>query len=267
LTEKRRRPLIASYMILEAWLNYEYFGLMAYGPLRCGKSSYGIQVLAEVCGIIKNPEWKKAMRLPLPQWQDWVLENTEPEWDAWKTWLLFTPREFVNKIKETSREQRCMLVWDDAGFWLSQYGWNDPFVQSVAEYLNVLATDWACVLFTTPDPRWILTHVRRLPGGHTGRVTKITGAEGGQFLRYMTVYEGWVLPDLAKHRVRRVFQDHFSVKLPSEVFWEYDEYRRRYTAIAKKRMEEFLALAEKHWGPVFAEKKRGEITVETGIEL
>jgi hypothetical protein len=181
--------------------------------------------------------------------------------------MVFKPREYVMKVRETSRVQRLLLVWDDAGFWLSHYDYHNPFLKAVSEYLNVSASDWASIIYTTPNPKWVLTHVRNLPGGHTGRVTKVTGNPYQRTLRYIKVYKGWVAPDLKKSGVNLVFQDHFDVRLPDDVFKEYDEVRRSYADEAKQRMWETLSYIEKAYGAEAAERKREEINRLTGLNI
>jgi hypothetical protein len=160
-----------------------------------------------------------------------------------------------------------MLVWDDAAFWLSHYGYKNPFLKAVGEYLNVAASDWACILFTAPNPKWLLTHVRGLPGGHTGRVSKMTGDFWAQQLRYMKVYEGWTTPDFKKSGVNAVFMDKFNVRLPNKIFAEYDKVRRTYASIAKERMYSTLEYIEKAWGEGKATKVKEEMVAATGFEL
>jgi len=266
MTEFKRVPLISSKMILKAYRHYDYFGLLVYGPLRCGKSSYVIQLLAEVYGILKNKDWKKMVRKPWDEWKKWALENTELKWDAWKERMVFEPKDFVHKVAEENIKQRPLLVWDDAGFWLSHYGYHHPFVKTVADYLNVAASDWSSLVFTTPNPKWVLTHVRRLPGGHTGRISKDTGDPGAWHLRYLRAYQGWIAPDMKKEGVRTVFQDNFRVVLPDKVFNEYDKVRRGYARRGKERMRETLHFIEEHW-PDRKEKKQAEIEKGTGFEL
>lgn len=260
-------PFILVRQVLESYLKYEYFGLVTYGPLRCGKSSHAIQVLAEIYGILANSEWKKSLSLSWEEWVHWVTDHTTPQWDAWKEWMVFKPRDYVLKVREENKVQRCILVWDDAAFWLSHYGYKNPFLKTVGEYLNVSASDWACLLFTAPNPKWLLTHVRGLPGGHTGRISKFTAAPRAEHLRYMKVYAGWTSPDFKKSGVKPIFMDHFSVRLPNKVFYEYDKVRRSYAQVAKERMWQTLEYIEKAWGKETAEKMETEIEQETGIQL
>jgi len=260
-------PFFLAKQILTAYLEYDYFGLVTYGPLRCGKSSHAIQVLAETYGILENPEWKKMIFKPWNVWAEWVYNKTVPEWNAWKEWLVFKPREYVTLIRKQNNIQRCLCVWDDAAFWLSHYGYKNPFLKAVGEYLNVAASDWACILFTAPNPKWLLTHVRGLPGGHTGRVNRQTGAPGAEKNRYMKVYEGWTSPDFKKYGVQAIFMDQFKVTLPNKVFYEYDSVRRSYAQIAKDRMLDTLDYIEKAWGADKAEKKKLELQAATGFDL
>lgn len=260
-------PFFLTKQILTAHAEYDYFGLVTYGPLRCGKSSHAIQVLAEVYGILANPEWRKKLYLPWDDWVNWIKDETTPQWDAWKSWLVFEPRDYVNKIREETGIQRCLVVWDDAAFWLSHYGYKNPFLKAVGEYLNVAASDWACILFTAPNPQWLLTHVRGLPGGHTGRVAKLTGNPTEKHIRYMKVYEGWTTPDFKRSGVSAIFMDRFSVRLPNKVFYEYDAVRRSYAQRGKDRMLETLEYVEKAWGKDKAAKTKVAIMEGTGLDL
>lgn len=219
--------------ILEAWQNYEYFGLIVYGPLRCGKSVFSIKLLAQVYG---------ETRVTNDENGNLVLEVLKPNWEAWKEWMVFFPEEFfekVDQVQKTGRQQK-MIVWDDAGLWASQYRWSEEFAKRLSEYFNVAASDFASIVFTTPDPRWLLKYIRDLPGGHTGRPIKVTGNPRQRDLRLIRIYEGWIAPDLKKSGVNPIVEDQFSVRLPDDVFREYDAVRRSYARVAKERCMELI---------------------------
>ena len=243
-----------------------FFGLIVYGPLRQGKSSYAIQLLAETYGILKNPEWKKALNLELGDWAKWVQSETRPDWGAWKEHMVFPPQDFVRKTLESNEKQRCLLVWDDAGFWLSHYTYKNPFIASVSEYMNVIASDWASVIFTAPNPKWLITHVRGLPGGHTGRVSKMSGDRYHRHERYVTVYEGWMSPDMKSGGVSTRLRDEFNVFLPNDVFAEYDQYRRAFALVAKEHMRDTLKCLDRKYGKDSAENVKKEFVEGVGIE-
>ena len=105
-------PLLAPTPIKRAFKDYDFFGALVKGPLRSGKSSYAIQVLAETYGSPENPDW-----------------------DAWKKYLVFKPEEFAEICRwaKNTRKQQLLLVWDDAGFWLSAYEWHTDLVKAISK--------------------------------------------------------------------------------------------------------------------------------------
>ena len=243
-------PFITTNYVLDAWKHYEYFGMIVYGPLRCGKSSFAVQELAEVYG---DP-WRN------PPVYDW---------NAWKKWMTFLPEEFfhlVDVVQQKGKQAPC-IVWDDAGLWASQYRWAEEFAKRISDYTSVAGTDFASIIFTTPDPRWLLKHIRDLPGGHNGRVSKMTGNPYQRTHRYMKIYEGWLAPDLKKSGVKAKYEEFYDVMLPDDVFQDYDKVRRRYAQIAKQRVLELLEDVRKRKGEEYAETIRQKIEREVGIEL
>lgn len=243
--------------ILEAHQNYEYFGLVVYGPLRCGKSVFCIKLLAQVYG-----ETRINYDTDPP-----TLEVVKPNWDAWKEWMVFFPEEFfekVEKVQDTGKQAK-LIVWDDAGLWASQYRWSEEFAKRLSEYFNVVATDFASVVFTTPDPRWLLKYIRDLPGGHTGRPIKITG-DPRTYTRLIRIYEGWVAPDLKKSGVNPIIEDKFSIRLPDNVFKEYDAVRRSYAKVAKERCIEIIKEMRLNRKPHYAESYEEQLE-EYGLNV
>lgn len=220
-------PLEAVKCILEAHRNYEFFGGLVKGPLRVGKSSYSIQVLAEAYGTPENPDW-----------------------DAWKKYLVYKPEEFAVLCDwaRKARKQKLLIVWDDAGFWLSAYEWHKDLVKAVSKYMNVIATLWASVLFTAPGDRWIITKVRYLPGGHRVNIAKLTGNPYQRNLRRARWYKRWVAPDEKKSGVRVLLEDIFNVNLPNKVFYEYDSYRREYSDEAQTLLDGAIKTLRKSYG-------------------
>ena len=262
-------PLITSWKVLDAWRNYDYFGLIIHGPLRCGKSSLAIQIVAEVCGIIQNPDWKKMMNVDLETWSKWVREETKPDWNAWKSWMKFLPEDFFGLVDIAQKEQRQLpcAVWDDAGMWASQYRWAEEFAKRISDYINAAATDFASIIFTTPDPRWLLKHIRDLPGGHSARVCKTTGNQYQSTLRYVRVYEGWLAPDMKKSGVKPIYEERFDILLPADTFLEYDKVRRSYAALAKQRILDLLKDVANKKGEEAAESLKTRIERELGVPL
>jgi hypothetical protein len=112
-------PFITTYNILKAWRDYSFFGLIVYGPLRRGKSSFVIQLLAELYGIIRHRNWKDALDLPYSRdydpdakytWREWADEYPEPKWDAWKQWMRFLPEKWLNLVDQAQVVGRQQLA-------------------------------------------------------------------------------------------------------------------------------------------------------------
>ena len=213
--------------IKAAHRDYEFFGGLIKGPLRVGKSSYAIQVLAEVYGSPENPDW-----------------------DAWKKYLVFKPEEFADRCRWAKKtgKQQLLLVWDDAGFWLSAYTWNENLSKAISKIMNVVATLWASVLFTAPAEKWVLTKVRHLPGGHRVNIAKLTGNRYQKDLRRARWYKRWTTPDEKKSGVVPIMEDIYSVTLPNKVFHEYDSYRREYTEEAQELLDVAIKELRKNRG-------------------
>jgi Txe/YoeB family toxin of Txe-Axe toxin-antitoxin module len=217
---------ITTLRIFEAYKRYRFFPMIVYGELGIGKSSFAIKLLAEVYG----------------KWEDGTL--VERNWDAWKEWMVFLPEEFIKRIDELQAkgERAPLLVWDDAGLWASSQKFKDKFAISLSDYFNVARTDLASVIFTTPDPSWLLKRIREIPGICYGRITYKDEDNGARHkeLRYLIVYSTWknVIED--KVGSRRLYSDMFDITLPNDVFKEYDKVRRKYAEVAKKKLEEVI---------------------------
>ncbi|MHA2429112.1 MAG: hypothetical protein ACXADB_13915 [Candidatus Hermodarchaeia archaeon] len=267
-------PFITTYNILKAWRDYEDWSIIVYGPRRRGKSSFCIQLLAELYGIIRHPDWKRALDLPYSDeydpnaeytWKEWARRYPTPDWNAWRDWMKFLPEEWldlIDRAQATGRQQLC-CVWDDAGLFASKYEYHKAFAIEISKYWNVGSTDFASFVFTTPDPRWLLKNIRDLPGGHTGSVAKTTGNRYQRTLRRVRIYNSWMSPDMVKGGVRSSFDDMFDVTLPNVVFREYDKMRRGYAQISKRRLRDIVSqMKEKR-----AEQFKMEVFTKTGINV
>jgi len=261
-------PFITTHKILEEYATYGFFGLIVYGPLRSGKSVFTVKLLAEIFGIIQRNDWKTMITRPFDEWNQYVDRETKLDWEAWKKWMVFLPEEWMEAIDsvEGAGEQHPMIVWDDAGLWASAYRWADDFGKAVNEYVNVAATDFASVCYTTPDPRWLLTHIRQMPGGHNARVIKTSG-NIYDYSRRLKVYEGWITPDFKKGGVTSAYIDNYNCRLPDDVYNEYNVKRRTYTKIAKQHLREVIAQIRANKGEKAANMAEMEFQVKAGFDL
>lgn len=199
-----------SRKICEAYWRDEFQSVIVYGPFGIGKSVYSIKVLAEVLNDLKSP----------------VPYNI----DELKKYLFFHPQDFVVKLMKT-KERLKMIIWDDAGYWLSAYDWNEPFVRAVQKYFNVVRTHFGGIIFTTPLPTWITKKLRGLPQSLNVKIVRAMSSEGPpsqRNARMAKVYRGWLSPDMKKSGVRLIAQDTFNVMLPKHIYEWYKPIRDKY---------------------------------------
>lgn len=209
-----------------------FFGLFIVGKPGSGKSSYAIRMLSEVygsCGYdshVFRVESDSGEFRELPMLIVW-----EHNWAAWKTWLIFTPDQFVDKLDETQAtgKQERMLAWDDAGVWLSKYNWASEFSQGVSDQFEVIRRSFASVVFTCPNSKKLLKSIRDFPAMAKGKPSEMRG--GDDEVRRIRVYEKEIDLSSDKEYSNKLFEEIFNVMLPDDVFKEYDPISRMYGKI------------------------------------
>lgn len=200
------------------------------GYLGTGKSAYCIKATAEVYGSHSGHA------------------DNVPNYEAVKDYLVFTPKQFVNRVLRQSGRSK-VLVWDDMGLWLFALDWYDPFVKATTKYLNVMRTDWAVILGNTPSPKMIVRKIHRFPQSIRIKVGKLKQDEQRtKRLRFAKAYKVWISPDLKKTGVTRrgMWVDEYDAMMPDKFFWDwYKPLRDSYAAIAKQMMLTELSKLEK----------------------
>ncbi len=251
-------------MILDRWQRRQFFSLIVYGEPGKGKSVYTLTLLSEVYGKtgydshITSLDGKP------------VLIVWERNWDAWKQYMVFLPEDFFRNVDAAQEQYEVtgkpvkLIVWDDAGLWISRYWWMMDFSKLFSDYLNVIRTDYSAVVFTTPSAKKLLKDVRELPGMHTGRPAEISTDH--PWARYININAGWMSPDFKKDGVKTVAKDFFRAWLPDEVYREYDKVRRAYAKIAKERCKQAIDAMIKDGQMSYARRYMDEVR-EAGIDL
>jgi len=204
---------ITTKRIKEAYIEDEFYLIIIYGPLRYGKSSLAVQILAEVYGT-------------------WDL-------DVLKKYIGFHPKEVLTHWAELKGKHKA-YVWDDAGLWLHALEWNSPFVRAAGKYLNVAGTDWAGLILTTPLPTWISRKIRGIPQATTIKVRKVTAKQGQEHLRQGVAYRFWQAPDMKKSGVHKLYIENFSKMMPDNFYEWYKPKRDKYAQMAKRLMRKEL---------------------------
>jgi hypothetical protein len=173
-------------------------------------------------------------------------------WDEAKNYIFYTPQEFVDRFKELyDKGKRVpLVVWDDAGEWLFRARFREKFAITVVEYLEVIRTVVANLLFTATSINKLLKGVResikyvilvKSEGvqGEGDRRVKISRAT-----LYLNSEDLWLWAPNRK-RPEPLMEYKFYVMLPEHVYNWYNEYRRKYVGLAlEKTRRELEALAK-----------------------
>lgn len=203
--------------IVRAYLKDDFILAIIYGPLRMGKSAYSYKVMNEVYQYL------------------WDIQGLE----VIKRFMGWHPEENVANWLSLDERIPC-FTWDDAGYWLNSLNWNDPLLIAVQQYMNVVGTDMNALLLTTPDPTWILSKIRTMPGTFRVKIIKRLGGRSDApsvlYARRAIGYEPYRSPDLKKTGVNKRFLDDFSCRFPDDVYEYYFPKRKEYARQAKLRI-------------------------------
>ena len=221
-----RKILVTADEIKRMYREDEFVPYIIFGGLGYGKSSYAIQSLALAYG-----------------------EKDKPDWNAVKKRIIFTPEEFVDIINKSKEKRDMGIIWDDAGVWLYSLDYYTPLIKAITKYLSVARTDFATILFTTPQPEWIVRKGRNIPKTRLARIIKIStvefpSKEKGLLMykyRQAVVYTSWRSPDGKRYGTKTIYRDNFNAILPDDFYEWYKPMRNSYAKIVKKMIVDEMA--------------------------
>jgi len=196
--------------IMKAYGGGDFVGAVIYGSQRIGKSSYALQVLHQVY----------------------------EDWDRVLKYCLFDLRDVVNVLSDAVKKDVKIpaLIWDDAGVHGNKmlYFSNRRLVEYLSDLLDVVGTHLGGLLITTPSPAKLLRVIR----GYEFYRIKIFRRDES-YGRIAVGYRLSLYPSGAM-RIRRVFRDEYRVKIPDDVWDEYQKKRKSYLNVALKNLGKYL---------------------------
>lgn len=206
-------PTAASF-IKKAWIEDECVFYSIYGPLRYGKTSYAMKILASLYDT----------------WDPEILKN----------FIVYHPKELIALIDKprSAKFKYPAFVWDDAGVHLSAMKWEDPVLKRICEAMNLVGTLFAGVIFTTPLPTYVVKKIRGLPSCANVRIYKVNNNPNKP--RVARGYYQWLAPDMKKSGVKPFIDDKFSAIMPTKFFEWYQPYREGYNDQNFKELEQAL---------------------------
>jgi len=215
--------LVTAYEIVKSFHNNECQNFFVYGPLGYGKTSYSLQILMEI--------YKKQIE------KDGLVQTLS-------RYFFHNPLEFLRSVR-SYQHQVPAVAWDDAGVWLYYLDFHNPVVKSIAKMMQLIRTKTSSVIFTTPSPTLVLGKLRNFPQTLTIKIKKPRYDEDHPHrtlddLRVATAYRSWLLPDLQKLRVKKLYEDDFSKMLPNELYEWACKQRKEYVRQIEDEIERHL---------------------------
>lgn len=214
--------------IVRCHLNGDFRFIIVYGRQRVGKTAYVIKSMNEALNFLYGTNLYKTYKEDLSLYMGWH------PLDVTNYWL-----NLVEKIP-------C-YTWDDAGMWLFALDWQDPILQSIIKYLNVVGTDISVLILTTPEIDWVLSKIRKMEEIFKIKIMKARGSkklamltDSVRFARLAKAYKPWSYPDGKGGGVNLEFADRFSCKLPQPLYDFYNPIRELYADIAKRVMKDAI---------------------------
>jgi len=216
-----------AWEINDTYFHDGFFGMVVEGKQRIGKSSYCSQAMAEAFGEWEYEEVGS---------RTVVARCVKPDYEQVKKWLVFLPKDFLQLIFDIPAGKKYkVLHWDDAGFWLFVLDWYEPFVKTVAKYIQLIGRKFAVLLLSSPSKKLISSKVlEAIPELLVCRVRKF-GKDTYNFKpRVAKVYERWDYPDGKKGGVYTQWKDYFNAFLPDS-FWNwYKPISDKYTELGER---------------------------------
>lgn len=161
------------------------------------------------------------------------------DWSSLKKYIVFTPQEFLARLNKLKKKQP-LLIWDDAGYWLNSLDYQNKFVKAVGKYIQVARTDWACIIFTSISAKDIINKVRGIQERYKIRITKHGCNITHPNARTAVTYTYWETPDGSRFGERNPQTERFEAHMPDTFYERYRPYRKTFTNLAKKTIQEYL---------------------------
>jgi len=243
-------------LILELFDNDEFKPFIVQGDHGYGKSSYSNSLVADVYGHVFNggvPLWKPCFNKNVREWFESHM-GFEPkeviyEWRnkaKRENWLLKNfgeypddhPREVLDNWRYPDMKKDYVYHWEDSGTFLHSLDFQSPFVKETGKYMQVVRSDWACVIFSAISFDDITSKIRGLRNAIIIDITK----NSDKTHPYRRIAEAYIIRKTFKGKSWKDYQwrDTFNCHVPNDFYKWYHPYRDRYAEIFKDRMKEKL---------------------------
>jgi len=177
-------------------------------------------------------------------------------WNRAKKYIVFMPQHFLSLFEEAVDKNIRIpaIMWDDAAFWIGKMRWQTELVRTVKEFLGVVRTHCAYIIFTAPKPGDIARSIRE-ELNFAAIIRRIfTVTNDPKQSKSIAEYYSYDALEQMLYRGRQVAPfARYWFNLWFDYYPEYEEMRKKYVAIGKERMRERLKQVAKEAKEEFAE--------------
>lgn len=220
----RRRKYFLVDFIADAIENDEVQPIIVYGRRGGGKSTYALKTVVQY----------------LMQHQG--LECGDAFIEALKM-LVHTPQEVFDAISQRQR----IMIWDDAGVWLSTYFWYipemRPYLTWFLNWFDTSRTDVNVIIFTVPHLRKLPPRVREDPETLRVRVRRV-GTKYIEGRKFKVADAHLVRLEESEYTLKQYTEDlgydEYIVYLPDPVYRVYKQIRDHYHILASQMLQKVL---------------------------
>ena len=221
--KKQTDMLWLAQKIVEAYENYGFVSAVIFGPQGTGKTTYAFKVMRDVYWKLNN------------------LETKDQAWDVVKRYYFFELPEALELIYDAleSDTRIPVLLFDDAGIWLSKYNWYEDYMKVFYKIFALIRTRVSAVIFTTPSPEDLAFFLRE-KGWYQIKIVWANKKDRiAQAKLYKKVFERDSKGNIVTKAKYKAL-DQFKVDLPDSFRAEYLEKRKATERKLLEKLREIL---------------------------
>jgi len=166
----------------------------------------------------------------------------DKNWNVARKYVVFMPQHFLSLFEDAidNNYRIPAILWDDATFWIGKLRWQSELVKTVKEFMGVIRTHCAYLIFTAP--KWTdMARSIREDLSFACVVRRRTFSEDPR--KALSTASYYAFDDLERLYHRDKNPAPFTVYtyyLYFEHYPEYERMRKEYVKIGKERMRERL---------------------------
>ena len=159
--------------------------------------------------------------------------------DIFKTHMGYHPKKVITQWKQQKERDYC-YHWDDAGVWLCNLDFSNPFVKSIGRYLQVARTKWAVIMFSCIDKADIISKIRNFKSCIIVDIT-YNGEPKSKYIshKYRSIAHGYHYWEDRSEKFGGIeydWEEEFCTYMPKTFYPWYIEQRKKYTDLQLKLM-------------------------------